>query len=398
MMQEELIKKSAQYIANTYTRFPIAISRGEGCWLWDVNGRRYLDFLAGIAVCNLGHAHEKVVEGLSAQAKKLFHVSNLFYMEPQIKAAQMLVENSFGDKVFFSNSGAEANEAAIKLARRYSWNKYGEGRHEIITMDNSFHGRTVNTLAATGQKKFGIGFEPLTEGFRHVPFNDIEALKNAVSDKTCAVMLELIQAEGGVYVADTEYVRQLRAFTKEKDMLLILDEVQTGIGRTGKLFAYEHFGIEPDIMSLAKALGNGFPVGAIIATDEIMSAFVPGTHASTFGGNPLASAAVLATLNTIIDDKILKNAVESGEYLYQGLLAIQKKFPFVVEVRGIGLILGLEVTLDGDAIAREFLAEGIILNCTKGTTLRLVPPLIVKKEEIDIFLEIADRIFERKRS
>ena len=395
-MQEDLIKKAAQYIANTYTRFPIAISRGEGCWLWDVNGRRYLDFLAGIAVCNLGHAHEKVVEGLTAQAKKLFHVSNLFYMEPQIKAAEMLVENSFGDKVFFCNSGAEANEAAIKLARRYSWNKYGEGRHEIISMENSFLGRTVNTLAATGQKKFGVGFEPLTQGFTHVPFNDIDALKGAVSGKTCAVMLELIQAEGGVYVADKDYIRQLREFTKEKDILLVLDEVQTGIGRTGKFFAYEHFGIEPDIMSLAKALGNGFPVGAIVATDAIMSAFVPGTHASTFGGNPLASAAVLATLNTIIDDNILRNAVESGEYLYQGLIALQKKFPFIVEIRGLGLIRGIELTLDGDAVAREFLHEGIILNCTKGTTLRLVPPLIVRKEEIDIFLEIADRIFERK--
>lgn len=397
-MQEELIKKATQYIANTYTRFPIAITRGEGCWLWDINGRRYLDFLAGIAVCNLGHAHEKVVEGLSAQAKKLFHVSNLFYMEPQVRAAQMLVENSFGDKVFFCNSGAEANEAAIKLARRYSWGKYGEGRHEIITMENSFHGRTVNTLAATGQKKFGVGFEPLTKGFSHVPFNDFEALQNAVTDKTCAVMLELIQAEGGVYVADREYIFKLREFTKEKDIVLILDEVQTGIGRTGTLFAYEQFGITPDIMSLAKALGNGFPVGAIVATDDVMSAFVPGTHASTFGGNPLASAAVLATLNTIIDDKILKQAVEVGEYLHQGLLRLKEKFPFVLEIRGMGLIRGIELSLDGDAIAREFMAEGIILNCTKGTTLRLVPPLVVRKEEIDIFLEIADRIFERKKA
>ena len=396
-MQEELLRKATQYIANTYTRFPMAITRGEGCWLWDINGRRYLDFLAGIAVCNLGHAHEKVIEGLAAQAKKLFHVSNLFYMEPQVKAAQMLVENSFGDKVFFCNSGAEANEAAIKLARRYSWNKYGEGRHEILTMENSFHGRTVTTLAATGQKKFGVGFEPLTQGFSHVPFNDLEAVKNAVTDRTCAVMLELIQAEGGVFVADTEYIQKLREFTKEKDILLILDEVQTGIGRTGTLFAYEQFGIKPDIMSLAKALGNGFPVGAIVATDEAMSAFVPGTHASTFGGNPLASASVLATLNTIIDDKILKNAVESGEYLYQGLVRLQKKFPFIVELRGMGLIRGIELSLDGDAVAREFLAEGIILNCTKGTTLRLVPPLIIKKEEIDIFLEIADQIFERKK-
>ncbi len=397
-MQEELVKKATQYIANTYTRFPIAITRGEGCWLWDVNGRRYLAFLAGIAVCNLGHVHEKVVEGLAAQAKKLFHVSNLFYMEPQIKAAQMLVENSFGDKVFFCNSGAEANEAAIKLARRYSWSKYGEGRHEIIAMENSFHGRTVNTLAATGQKKFGVGFEPLTQGYVHVPFNDIEALKNAVTQRTCAVMLELVQAEGGVYVADTDYVRELREYTKGRDIVLILDEVQTGIGRTGRFFAYEHFGIEPDIMSLAKALGNGFPVGAIVATDEVMKAFVPGSHASTFGGNPLASAAVLATLNTIIDDKILKNAVESGEYLYQGLLRLQQKFPFIVEIRGMGLIRGIELSVDGDAVAREFLAEGIVLNCTKGTTLRLVPPLIIQKEEIDLFLEIADRIFERKKA
>ncbi|MHB8108805.1 MAG: acetylornithine/succinylornithine family transaminase [Syntrophorhabdaceae bacterium] len=395
-MQEELFKKATQYLANTYTRFPMAIARGEGCWLWDVNGRRYLDFLAGIAVCNLGHAHEKVVEGLTAQAKKLFHVSNLFYMEPQIKAAQMLVEHSFGDKVFFCNSGAEANEAAIKLARRYSWTKYGEGRHEIISMENSFHGRTVNTLAATGQKKFGVGFEPLTQGFVHVPFNDIGALKNAVTDKTCGVMLELIQAEGGVYVADKEYISELRDFTRQKDIALIVDEVQTGIGRTGAFFAYEHFGIEPDIMSLAKALGNGFPVGAIVATDDMMSAFVPGTHASTFGGNPLASAAVIATLNTIIDDDIIKTCRESGEYLYEGLVRLQKKFPFVVEIRGMGLIRGIELSIDGDEVAREFLKEGIILNCTKGSTLRLVPPLIVKKEEIDIFLEMADRIFERK--
>ena len=396
-MQEELIKKAMQYLANTYTRFPIVVTKGEGCWLWDMNGRRYLDFLSGIAVCNLGHAHENVVEGLAAQARKLFHVSNLFYMEPQIKAAQMLVEYSFGDKVFFCNSGAEANEAAIKLARKYSWDKYGEGRHEIITMDNSFHGRTINTLAATGQKRFGVGFEPLTAGFVHVPFNDLTAVRDAITEKTCAVMLELIQAEGGVYVADKEYVAGLRELTKEKDVLLILDEVQTGIGRTGAFFAYEHFGIAPDIMSLAKALGNGFPVGAMVATNAVMSAFVPGTHASTFGGNPLASAAVLATLNTLIDDGVIKNCAESGKYLQNGLLALKKKFPFIVDVRGLGLIWGVELSIDADAAVKEFLEEGIILNCTKGTTLRLVPPLIVRKEEIDIFLDIANRIFERKK-
>ncbi len=396
-MQEELVKKATQYLANTYTRFPIVVTKGEGCWLWDVNGRRYLDFLAGIAVCNLGHAHQNVVEALTAQAKKLFHVSNLFYMEPQIKAAQMLVEHSFGDKVFFCNSGAEANEAAIKLARRYSWDRHGEGRHEIIAMDNSFHGRTINTLAATGQKKFGVGFEPLTGGFVHVPFNDLAAVESAITERTCAVMLELVQAEGGVYVADKEYVTGLRELTKEKDILLILDEVQTGIGRTGAFFAYEHFGITPDVMSLAKALGNGFPVGAMVATDAVMSAFVPGTHASTFGGNPLASAAVLATLNTLIDDSVIKNCADSGKYLCKGLLALKKRFPFIADVRGLGLIWGVELSIDADATAKEFLEEGVILNCTKGTTLRLVPPLIVKKEEIDIFLDIANRIFERKK-
>lgn len=396
-MQEELIKKATQYLANTYNRFPIVINRGEGCWLWDVNGRRYLDFLSGIAVCGLGHAHTNVVEGLTAQAKKLFHVSNLFYMEPQIKAAQMLVEHSFGDKVFFCNSGAEANEAAIKLARRYSWVKYGEGRGEIIAMENSFHGRTIMTLAATGQRKFSEGFEPAAPGFCHVPFNDISAVEKAITDKTCAVMLELIQAEGGVYVADKGYIKALRELTKHKDILLVLDEVQTGIGRTGAFFAYEHFGIEPDIMSLAKALGNGFPVGAMVATDEAMNAFVPGTHASTFGGNPLAASAVIATLNTLIDDNVIKNCVDVGKYLQKGLLALQKTFPFVVDVRGMGLIWGIELSIDADAVAREFLREGVILNCTKGTTLRLVPPLIVKKEDIDIFLEMAGRIFEGKK-
>ncbi len=396
-MQEELIRKATQYLANTYNRYPIVITRGEGCWLWDVNGRRYLDFLSGIAVCSLGHAHENVVEGLTAQAKKLFHVSNLFYMEPQIKAAQMLVEHSFGDKVFFCNSGAEANEAAIKLARRYSWKKYGEGRSEIVAMDNSFHGRTITTLAATGQRQFSEGFEPVAPGFRHVPYNDISAVKKAITDKTCAVMLELIQAEGGVHVADKGYIKALREITKEKDILLVLDEVQTGIGRTGAFFAYEHFGIEPDVMSLAKALGNGFPVGAMVATDEAMAAFVPGTHASTFGGNPLAASAVIATLNTIIDDKVIKNCSDMGKYLQKGLLALQKKFPFIVDVRGMGLIWGVELSIDADAVAKEFLQEGVIVNCTKGTTLRLVPPLVIKKEDIDIFLEMAGRIFERKK-
>ena len=395
-MHEEIMGKAARYIANTYSRYPIVATKGEGCWLWDLDGRRYLDFLAGIAVCNLGHARKEVIEGLTAQAAKLFHTSNLFYTEPQIKAAKLLVENSFGDKVFFCNSGAEANEAAIKLARRYSWDKYGEDRHEIIVMENSFHGRTMCTLTATGQFKFHEGFAPLLPGFKYVPFNDIKAVESAINGKTCAVMLEPIQAEGGIYPADKAYMSALRELTKEKDILMVLDEVQTGMGRTGKFFGYEHYGIEPDIMSLAKALGNGFPVGAIVAKDEVMSAFVPGTHASTFGGNPLAGAAVAATINTLIDEGVVKNCEEMGRYLSQGLESLKAKFSFIREIRGLGLILGVELDIDGDAIQKEFMKEGIILNCTKGKILRLVPPLIVKKEEIDLFLETADRIFSRQ--
>ena len=395
-MQEALINKANRYLANTYNRYPIIVTKGEGCWLWDLEGRRYLDFLAGIAVCNLGHVRKEVLEGLTTQAGKLFHVSNLFYMEPQIKAAELLVENSFGDKIFFCNSGAEANEAAIKLARRYSWKKYGRERFEIIVMDNSFHGRTVCTLSATGQKKFHEGFEPLVEGFTYVPFNNTNAIQEAITEKTCAVMLELIQAEGGVYVADEEYIKALRAMTKEKDILLILDEVQTGIGRTGRFFAYEHYDIEPDIMSLAKALGNGFPVGAMVATEKAMDAFVPGTHASTFGGNPLASAAVVATLNILLGEGIIKHCEKMGEYLHKQLLSLKNTYPFITEVRGKGLIWGIELSMDGDPIQKEFLKEGVILNCTKGNVLRLVPPLIIGTEEIDVLVQIADQIFQRQ--
>jgi predicted acetylornithine/succinylornithine family transaminase len=397
-MQDELIQKSKQYLADTYTRFPIVITKGEGCWLWDMNGHRYLDFLSGIAVCGLGHAHPAVVEALTAQAKKLFHVSNLFYMEPQVKAAEMLTAHSFGDKVFFCNSGAEANEAAIKLARRYSWKKYGEGRSTIIAMENSFHGRTMATISATGQPKFQVGFAPLQPGFVHVPFNDYEALEKNIDETTCAVMIELIQSEGGVNVADAEYVKKVRELTKNKDILLMLDEVQTGMGRTGTFFAYEQFGIEPDVMSLAKALGNGFPVGAIIAKDAVMAAFEPGTHASTFGGNPLAASAVIATINTLLEEDVIRNCAEVGKYLQNGLIALKKKFSFITEIRGMGLIWGVELTANGDEIVKEFLKEGVILNCTKGKILRLMPPLIVKKEEVDIFLEMASRIFERVKN
>lgn len=396
-MQEKLIETGKKYLANTYTRFPIVITKGEGCWLWDMDGRRYLDFLSGIAVCNLGHAPRSVVEALTNQANRLFHVSNLFHTEVQIRAAQLLVEYSFADKVFFCNSGAEANEAAIKLARRYSWKKYGEGRSEIIAMQNSFHGRTMATLSATGQTKFQVGFSPLLEGFSFVPFNDRSALENAISERTCAVILELIQSEGGVYVADKEYIKFICELASQRDILVILDEVQTAMGRTGKFFGYEHYKMEPDVVSLAKALGGGFPVGAIIAKEEVASAFEPGTHASTFGGNALACSAVVATINTLVGEGVVANCDKMGRLLVEGLLALKRKFPIIVDVRGMGLLLGIELSIPGEPLVQEFLKEGVILYATKGNVLRLLPPLIIQREEIDLFLDIAARVFERQK-
>ena len=397
-MQEQLIEKGKKFLANTYTRTPIVVTKGEGCWLWDMHGRRYLDFLSGIAVCNLGHAPKSVVESLTNQAQRLFHVSNLFNIELQIRAAELLVEQSFGDKVFFCNSGAEANEAAFKLARRYSWKKYGEGRNEIISMTDSFHGRTMATLSATGQSKFHVGFNPLLPGYAFVPFNDGEALEKAVSDKTCAIVLELIQSEGGVNVADKEYIQRVRKLADEKDIVLILDEVQTAMGRTGTLFGYEQFGIEPDVVSLAKALGSGFPVGAIIAKDAVAAAFEPGTHASTFGGNALACSAVVATINTILGEGVLANCREVGKHLLNGLMALKRRFPIIVDVRGMGLLLGVELSTEGEPVVKEFLKEGVILYATKGNVLRLLPPLVIGKEETDLFLDIAARVFERHAS
>ena len=397
-MQEKWIEKGNKYLANTYTRFPIVATKGEGCWLFDTDGRRYLDFLSGIAVCNLGHAPKSVVESLTNQAQRLFHVSNLFNIELQIRAAELLVEHSFGDKVFFCNSGAEANEAAFKLARRYSWKKYGEGRNQIISMTDSFHGRTMATLSATGQSKFHVGFNPLLPGYTFVPFNDGAALENAVSDNTCAIVLELIQSEGGVNVANKDYIQRVRQLADEKDIILILDEVQTAMGRTGTLFGYEQYGIQPDIVSLAKALGSGFPVGAIIAKDAVAAAFEPGTHASTFGGNALACSAVVATINTILEEGVLANCREVGKQLLNGLMALKRKFPVIVDVRGMGLLLGVELSIEGEPVVKEFLKEGVILYATKGNVLRLLPPLVIGRDEVDLFLDIAARVFERHAS
>ncbi len=377
---------------NTYNRFPVAIVRGEGRRVWDADGKRYLDFTSGLAVCNLGHAHPNVVNALKAQAEKLIHISNLYHIGPQAEFAKLLTENSFADKVFFCNSGAEANEAAIKLVRKH-FSRRGEDRFQIITMEKSFHGRTFGALAATGQKKFQAGFEPLLEKFTYVPFNDAESLRRAVNGKTAAVMVEPIQGEGGVNVPSEGYLKELREVSKKAGVLLIFDEVQVGFGRTGKLFAYEHYGISPDIMTLAKGLAGGVAIGAMLATDEAASAFTPGAHASTFGGNPLATSAGIAALKTILEEGILDNCRASGDYLVKKLDELKKVFPFIKEVRGKGLIIGMELTLPSGDIVKECLARGLLMNCVGEKILRFIPALTVTKEEVDEMIGILTGVF-----
>ncbi len=392
MKTEELIALSDQNIMGTYKRFPVVLVKGSGMQVWDSNGKVYLDFVAGIAVCSLGHSHPKVVEAIQRQVMILTHVSNLYYIEPQIRFAKLLVENSFADKVFFCNSGAEANEGAIKLARKYASEKMGSGKFEIITMKDSFHGRTLATVTATGQEKFHKGFEPLLEGFKYVSFNDIKALDEAVTDKTCGVLVEPLQGEGGIRVPSDDYLKGVRKVCDERGLLMILDEVQVGMGRTGVLFAHEHYGIKPDIMTLAKALGNGFPVGALLATDKVASVFVPGTHASTFGGNPLAMAAGVATLETILQDGILENCRKMSSYFFQKLKALQNDHPVIQDVRGKGLIIGVEISMEGSDIVNRCLNRGLLINCTYGNVLRFVPPLIVAEGDIDRAVEILDTV------
>ncbi len=382
MSNSEIIELTSRYVMNTYSRFPIAIIRGEGRRVWDADGREYLDFTSGLAVCNLGHCHPAVVKALKDQAERLIHISNLYHIEPQAELARLLVEHSFADRVFFCNSGAEANEAAIKLVRKY-FSLKGEERSRIITMEKSFHGRTFGALAATGQKKFQAGFEPLLEKFTYVPFNDIEALRNAVNEKTAAIMVEPIQGEGGVNVPSKGYLRGLKEAAEKAGALVIYDEIQVGLGRTGKLFAYEHEGVAPDIMTLAKGLAGGVAIGAMLATDAVASAFTPGSHASTFGGNPLATSAGMAALNAILKEGVLDNCRKSGEYLAGRLEALKKTFSFIKEVRGKGLIIGMELEVPGADIVKDCLSKGLLINCVGDKTLRFLPALTVTKEEID---------------
>ena len=377
----------------TYGRYPIVPVRGEGCRLWDADGREYLDFLGGVAVNNLGHCHPRVVLALQQQAAQLIHCSNYYQIPQQIELAELLCSHSFADKAFFCNSGAEANEAAIKLARKYSRDKYGPERYEIITAAESFHGRTMATVSATGQEKVQRFFDPLLHGFKHVPFDDVAALEAAITPTTCAVMLEPIQGEGGVNIPSAGYFQEVRRICDRHGLILIFDEVQVGMGRTGTLFAYEHFDVTPDIMTLAKALAGGAPIGTMLAKDEFAAAFVPGTHGSTFGGNPLVCAAAIATVRTILEEGILNRTEEIGEYLLGELETLGKKYPFVTEVRGIGLMIGLGLSIPGGEIVRKGHERGVLLNVTHDTVLRFVPPLTVTKQEINAMIAILDGIF-----
>ncbi len=395
MEMKKFFDDASRYIMNTYGRYPVVLRKGRGMKVWSSDGKEYLDFVAGVAVDILGHCHPRVVVAIQKQAQRLIHVSNYYYIEPQIKLAKLLVENSFADKVFFCNSGAEAIEAAIKLARKYAGEQISPERFEIITAENSFHGRTYAALTATGQKKFHKGFEPLVPGFVYVPFDDIKAMKEAVTRNTCAILLEPIQGEGGVRVPDQNYLGQVRELCNEHNILLILDEVQTGMGRTGKLFAYEHYGITPDIMTIAKGLGGGVPIGAMLATDRVASGFQPGNHASTFGGNPLVCAAAVATIDVLLEDGfILDQCNRMSKHFIGKLEGLKEEFPDLVnEVRGKGLLLGIELTTDVAPIVKACLEKGMLINCTSGSVLRFIPPLIVQKKDIDQLIDVLHGIF-----
>ena len=405
--------KTDQNIINTYARIPTAMVSGKGCILTDEDNNTYIDFLAGIAVCSLGHCHPQITKAISKQASKLVHVSNLFYTQPQADLASILIEKSFADKVFFANSGAEANEAAIKLARRYYNKKGNTNKYKIITMEQSFHGRTMATLSATGQDKIKQGFDPLLEGFIHIPFNDIKSLEKCIDQNTvkdsgnssiCAIMLEPVQGEGGVIPADQGYLKSVRQLCDDNDILLIFDEIQTGMGRCGRLFAHEAYGIEPDIMTLAKALGNGLPIGAMLASKKAVQGFDFGSHGSTFGGTPLVASAALEVVKIISNPDFLEECRKKGEYFKDKLNTLKDKYNFIKDVRGMGLLIGVELgskngqAVDANVIVQKCMDKGFIINAIQGKILRFAPPLIIGEKEIDRFITCLDHLFEIENS
>ncbi len=389
---EQIYAKDEQDYMPVFARYKIVLDHGDGVYVYDTQGKKYLDYLGGIAVNVLGHAHPALVKAVADQAGKMIHCSNLYYTQVQADAAEKLVKLSGLGKVFFGNSGAEANEGAIKLARKYAHNIDPE-KSQIISANMSFHGRTIATLTATGQPHYHEGFGPLPEGFDYVDYNDIEALESMMSEKTAAVMLETIQGEGGVHVPDKEYFQKVRALCDKYDALLILDEIQCGMGRTGKFFAYEQYGIKPDIVTLAKGLAGGVPIGAFIASDKVSSAFKAGDHGSTFGGNPLACAGANVVLDTIVNDGLLQHVEEVGAYLRKGLEELKEAYPsLITEVRGMGLIQGMQLTKPGRDIVNRCLDYGLIINCTVGTVLRFVPPLIIEKQHVDELISVLKKV------
>ncbi len=393
MSNAALTERGEAVFAGTYSRFPAALVRGEGCRLWDADGKEYWDFLSGIAVCSLGHCHPAVSEAICQQAKQLLHVSNLFYTEPQTELAELLTLHSFAERVFMCNSGAEANEAAIKLARISS----GPGKYEIISLTGSFHGRTLATVAATGQTRFHKGFEPLPAGFVHADFGDPKAIEALINATTCAILCEPLQGESGVRPLSVEYLQAIRALCDRYGLLLIFDEVQTGIGRTGSLFAYEQSGVVPDIMTLAKGLANGLPIGAMLTRAAIAAAFTPGSHASTFGGNPVAAAAGVAVLKTMLAEGFFQEMQERSAYFIEQLHGLARRFPLLCSgVRGRGMLLALVLTEKGlefgpDLVQRMF-EQGILINFAGMQALRFIPPLIVSREEIDQLINILAKV------
>jgi acetylornithine/N-succinyldiaminopimelate aminotransferase len=394
MTDQELMHKADAVMMHTYNRFPVVLVKGKGCVVWDMEGRSYRDFIAGIAVCNLGHAHPVVSEALRTQAESLWHVSNLYYTVPQTELADWLTGHSFADRIFFCNSGAEANEAAIKLCRKYFYDRGEKERYRIVSMTQSFHGRTMAALSATGQDKIKEGFDPILGGFDFVPFDDMDALKQKVGLSTAAVMLEPVQGEGGVRCPSPAYLQAVRKICDDTGTLLVLDEIQTGMGRTGKLFAYEHFGIVPDVMSLAKALGNGLPIGAILATEQVASAFSPGAHATTFGGTPIVTAAALGVVKTMEAENIVAHSAHIGSYFKKKLQSLQKKHPVIEDIRGLGLLIGMQLKIKGDVVVTACLEKGFLVNCIQESVLRFAPPLIVQKTDIDALVDCLDQIFK----
>ena len=389
---DKIVKMYDKYIMNTYKRVPFCLEKAKGAKVWDIDGKTYLDFFPGWAVSGIGHCHPRVVAAIKKQASRLLHVSNNYYSALQAKLAEVIIKNAFPGKVFFANSGAEANEAAVKLARLYG---HDSSRYEIITMTKSFHGRTLAMITATGQDKVKKGFEPLPAGFIHIPFNDIEAVKEAITDKTIAIMLEPVQCEGGINIAGTEYMKSLRRLCDEKDIILIFDEVQTGMGRSGRMFACKNYGIVPDVMTLAKALGGGLPIGACVAREKFQDVLTPGTHASTFGGSPIVCAAGLAVFEAIKKEKLLENTVKMGAYLVRRLENLKAKYRSIKEIRAMGLIIGVDLNIKGEDVYKECMKEGLLINCTQDTVLRIMPPMTMTKAQADKAVAILDKVLSK---